>query len=86
MNFMVLSARRGMPEGINNTSNVGIDPLLSKGQASVHHGQSCVHGGHTFVQALSKYLRLKKNKIAKNLRINKRVLLWNIFRKYALFL
>ena len=51
-----------------STSNVGMDTHLSKGQASVHPGQSCVHGGHTFVQAQSKYLRFLKKQNCQKLK------------------
>ena len=43
----------------NNTRNVGMDTLLSKGQASVQPGQSCVQPGcHIY--------EFQKNKTAKN--------------------
>ena len=42
----------------NSTRNVGMDTHLSKGKASVHPGQSCVHSGHTFVPVLKRIFEL----------------------------
>ena len=55
-------------DSLVSTGNVGMDTLLSKGQASVHPGQSCVHGGHTFVQTQSKYLRFLKKQNCQKLK------------------